>query len=33
MIDGMNEVLNAPELEGPRVPVEVEVNTRRTWGE
>ena len=33
MIEGMNEALGTPELEGPRVPVEVEVKTGRTWGE
>ena len=33
MIDGMDEVLNASELQGPRVPDEVEVKTGRTWGE
>ena len=36
MIDGMDEVLNASdasELEGPRVPDEVEVKSGRTWGE
>jgi DNA polymerase-1 len=33
MVDGMDEVLNASELDGPRVPVEVEVKTGRTWGE
>jgi DNA polymerase-1 len=32
MIDGMDEVLNAPELKGPSVPVEVEVESSRTWG-
>ena len=31
MVDGMDQVLNAPELQGPRVPVEVEVKTGRTW--
>lgn len=33
MVDGMDQVLNAPEIEGPRVPVEVEVKTGRTWCE
>jgi DNA polymerase-1 len=33
MVDGMDQALNASELEGPRVPVEVEVKTGRTWGE
>lgn len=32
MIDGMNEVLNDPDVDGPRVPVEVEVKSGRTWG-
>src|SRR5215216_1335006 len=31
MIDGMNEVLNGPGAEGPSVPVEVEVESGRTW--
>jgi DNA polymerase-1 len=33
MIEGMDEVLNTPELEGPHVPIEVEVKSHRTWGE
>ncbi len=32
MIDGMDGVLNAPDAEGPRVPVEVEVRSGKTWG-
>ncbi len=32
MRDGMDEVLNNPEAEGPSVPVEVEIESRRTWG-
>jgi DNA polymerase I-like protein with 3'-5' exonuclease and polymerase domains len=31
MVDGMNQVLNAPGVEGPFVPVEVEVESGRTW--
>jgi len=31
MVDGMNQVLNAPGVEGPSVPVEVEVESGRTW--
>jgi hypothetical protein len=31
MIDGMDEVVNAPEIEGPRAPIEVEVKSGRTW--
>jgi DNA polymerase I-like protein with 3'-5' exonuclease and polymerase domains len=30
MVDGMDQVLNAPEVEGPCVPVEVEVERGRT---
>ena len=33
MVDGMVEVLNTPELEGTRVPVEIEVKIGRTWGD
>ncbi len=32
MIAGMDELLNAPELEGPQVPIEVEVESHRAWG-
>ena len=32
MVDGMDGVINAPEVEGPRVPVEVEVRSGRSWG-
>jgi hypothetical protein len=31
MIDGMDEVLNAPGTEGSHVPVEVESEVGRTW--
>jgi hypothetical protein len=31
MIDGMDGVLNGLEVEGPRVPVEVEVESGKTW--
>jgi DNA polymerase-1 len=31
MIDGMDEVLNGPVAEGPRVPVEVEARNAETW--
>jgi DNA polymerase I-like protein with 3'-5' exonuclease and polymerase domains len=31
MLDGMDGVLNAPDVEGPRVPVEVEVESGRSW--
>jgi len=30
MVDGMNQVLNAPGVEGPSVPVEVEVECGRS---
>jgi DNA polymerase-1 len=33
MVDGMDGVLNAPDAGGPRVPVEVEVRSGRSWGE
>jgi hypothetical protein len=33
MIDGMDEVLNRPEVGGPRVPVEVETQLGKTWAE
>jgi DNA polymerase-1 len=33
MIDGMDEVLNGPDAEGPRVPVEVETRIDKTWAE
>jgi DNA polymerase-1 len=32
MVDGMDGVLNAPDAEGPRVPVEVEIKSGRGWG-
>jgi len=31
MVDGMDGVLNAPDVYGPRVPVEVEVESGKTW--
>jgi DNA polymerase I-like protein with 3'-5' exonuclease and polymerase domains len=31
MIDGMDEVVNGPKADGPRVPIEVEVESGRTW--
>jgi DNA polymerase-1 len=31
MIGGMNEVLNGPGIEEPRVPVEVETQIGKTW--
>jgi DNA polymerase I-like protein with 3'-5' exonuclease and polymerase domains len=31
MIDGMDEVVNAPYANGPRVPIEVEVESSKTW--
>ncbi len=31
MIDGMDEVLNGPGVEGPRVPVEVETQVVKSW--
>ena len=31
MIDGMEEMLNGPEVGGPRVPVEVETQIDKTW--
>ncbi len=31
MVDGMDGVLNAPHVEGPRVPVEAEVGSGKTW--
>ena len=33
MVDGMDQVLNAPEVEGPYVPIEVEVSVADNWGE
>jgi DNA polymerase-1 len=32
MVDGMDGVLNAPDVEGPRVPVEVETEVGKAWG-
>jgi hypothetical protein len=31
MVDGMDGVLNAPDVKGPHVPVEVEVESGGTW--
>ena len=31
MVDGIDGVLNIPEVEGPRVPAEVEVESGRSW--
>ena len=31
MIDAMNAVLNGEDAEGPRVPIEVEIETAETW--
>ncbi len=31
MIDGMDGVLNGPEVEGPCVPAEVETKVAKTW--
>jgi DNA polymerase I-like protein with 3'-5' exonuclease and polymerase domains len=31
MIDGMDEVVNGLKAEGPPVPIEVEVESGRTW--
>jgi DNA polymerase I-like protein with 3'-5' exonuclease and polymerase domains len=31
MVDGMDGVLNAPVVEGPLVPIDVEVESARTW--
>ena len=31
MIHGMDGVLDGPEAEGPHVPVEVEVESAKTW--
>ena len=31
MVDGMDGVLNAPDAEGPHVPVETEVESGKTW--
>ena len=33
MVDGMDQVLNAPKVEGPYVPVEVEVKSAKSWAE
>jgi hypothetical protein len=32
MIDGMDEVVNAPSADGPYVPIEVEVESGKSWG-
>jgi DNA polymerase-1 len=31
MIDGMDEAINGPDVEGPRVPVEVETQVAKSW--
>jgi hypothetical protein len=31
MVDGMDGVLNGSEIEGPRVPVEVKVDSGKIW--
>lgn len=31
MVDGMEDLLNAPDLEGPHVPVEVDTEVGKTW--
>ena len=31
LVDVMDGVLNGPDVEGPRVPVEVEVESGRSW--
>jgi DNA polymerase I len=31
MVEGMDDVLNSPEVKGPPIPVEVEVETTKTW--
>jgi DNA polymerase I-like protein with 3'-5' exonuclease and polymerase domains len=31
MIDGMDEVLSGPGVEGPRMPVEVETQVDKSW--
>jgi hypothetical protein len=31
MVDGMDEALNGPRAEGPRVPVEVETQIAKSW--
>ena len=31
MVDGMDGLLNAPDVEGPRFPVEVKVGSGKTW--
>jgi DNA polymerase I-like protein with 3'-5' exonuclease and polymerase domains len=33
MVDGMDEVLNAPHAGGPHVQVEVETQIGKTWAE
>jgi DNA polymerase-1 len=33
MVDGMDQLLNAPEVEGPYVPIEVEVKSAKSWAE
>jgi DNA polymerase I len=31
MLDGMDAVVNSSELGGPRIPIEVEIKSGRTW--
>ena len=31
MVEGMERALNHPDAEGPRVPVEVETSTGKSW--
>jgi hypothetical protein len=31
MVDGMDEVLTGPAVEGPRVPVEAETQVAKSW--
>jgi DNA polymerase I-like protein with 3'-5' exonuclease and polymerase domains len=31
MIDGMDDILNGPDVGGPRVPVKVETQIDKTW--
>ena len=31
MVEGMDAVLNSPEVKGSHIPVEVDVETTKTW--
>ncbi len=31
MVDGMETVVNGPEVEGPRVPIDVEIQSGKAW--